>query len=125
MVTSPRFVFIANTYLRHRNGTNSNIEVVTASVDCQSTEMALGKKCWGIKIVKVPTAREASKIFTDHTFLIGPEFDKTLKKRDKQVTEVPTVHSNFQKFKCRRGAPAPCSSVAPSLSKHAFELQVE
>ena len=30
------------------------------------------------KIVKVPTANEESKIFTDHTFLIGSKFDKTL-----------------------------------------------
>ena len=66
--------------------------------------MAPGRKCWGTKTVKVPTAREASKIFTDHTILIGSEFDKTLYKHDKQVTGVPTVHSDFQKFKCQRGA---------------------
>ena len=57
----------------------------------------------GTKIVKVPTASEASKIFGDHTFLIGSKFDKILQKHDEQVTKVPTVHSNFQKFKCRRG----------------------
>ena len=30
------------------------------------------------KIVKVPTASEASNVFTDHTFLIGSKFDKNL-----------------------------------------------
>ena len=40
----------------------------------------------------------------------GPHLSDGLKirqnflKHDNQVTEVPTVHSNFQKFKCRRGA---------------------
>ena len=33
----------------------------------------------GTKIVNVPTAREASKVFTDHTFLIRSKFNKTLK----------------------------------------------
>ena len=44
----------------------------------------------------------------------GPHLSDWLK-YDKQVTEVPTVHSNFQKCKCQRdgglreffGAPAP------------------
>ena len=30
----------------------------------------------GAKIIKVPTASEASKIFTGHTLLIGSKFDK-------------------------------------------------
>ena len=67
------------------------------------SEMAPGKKCWGGKALRVPTAREASKIFTGHTFQIGLKCDYTLYKHNKQVTRVPTVHKNFQKFKCRRG----------------------
>ena len=51
----------------------------------------------------MPTASEASKIFTGHTFQIGLKCDYTLYKHNKQVTRVPTVHKNFQKFKCRRG----------------------
>ena len=58
--------------------------------------MAPGKDAEGTKIVKVRTASEVSKSFTNHTFLIGSKFDKTLQKRYKQVTEVPTVHSNFK-----------------------------
>ena len=41
-------------------------------------EMAPGKKCWGAKTVRVPTASEASKIFTGHTFQIGLKCDYTL-----------------------------------------------
>ena len=37
-----------------------------------------GGNSGGDKTVKVPTASEARKIFTDHTFLIGSKFDKTL-----------------------------------------------
>ena len=41
-------------------------------------EMLPGKKCWGDKIVKVPTASEASKLFADYTSLISSKFHKTL-----------------------------------------------
>ena len=58
----------------------------------------------GAKALRVPTASEASKIFTGHTFQIGLKCDYTLYKHNKQVTRVPTVHKNFQKFRCRRGA---------------------
>ena len=37
-----------------------------------------GRNAGGTKIVKVPTASEASRIFTGHIFLIGSKFDKTL-----------------------------------------------
>ena len=56
-----------------------------------------GRNAGGTKIVKVPTASEASKIFKDHTFLIGSKFAKTLLKI------VLTVPCNFQKCKFRRG----------------------
>ena len=68
------------------------------------------------KTVKVPTVSEAREIFTDHTFLIGSKFDKTVKKYEKQVMEVPTVYSNFLKFSEVLGAPAPkVPLAAPSL----------
>ena len=66
----------------------------------------------GTKFVKVPTAREVSKIFTDHTFLISQNSTKL----SKNITGVPTVHSNFQKIQMPTGgsvnfwgAPAPIS----------------
>ena len=46
--------------------------------------------------MKVPTANEAGKILTDHTFLIDPNSIKLSKKHDKQVTEVPRVQRNFK-----------------------------
>ena len=46
---------------------------------CQS-EVAPGKNCWGTKIFKLPTVSEASKIFMDHTFLIGSNMTSKLQK---------------------------------------------
>ena len=57
----------------------------------------------GAKLVKLPTASEASKIFTDYTFVIDSKFDKTLQKHDKQVTKVPAVHRNFEKIQVPTG----------------------
>ena len=81
-----------------------------------------GRNAGGTKTVRVLTASEVSKIFTDHTFKIGLKCDYTLYKHNKQVTEVTTVHRNFQKFKCRWGgsvnfwgAPPKHPPVAPSL----------
>ena len=80
-----------------------------------------GRNAWGTKTVRVLTDREPSKIFTDHTFQNCLKCDYTLQKHNKQVTELRTVHSNFQKLKCRRGlsefveAPAPKPPAALSL----------
>ena len=98
-------------------------------------EMAPGNKCWGgAKTARVPTASEASKIFTGHThtFQIGLKCDYTLKKHNKQVTRVPTVHRNFQKFKCPRGgsvnfwgAPAPPSTPGRAIPAHMLHSNFE
>ena len=64
------------------------------------SEMAPGKNRWrGGNNCQ----RQANKIFTDHTFQIGLKCNYTLQKYNKQVTEVLTVHCNFQKFKCQWG----------------------
>ena len=62
-----------------------------------------GRNAGGTKTVRVPTASEASKIFTGHTFQIGLKCDYTLKKHNKQVTKVPTVHRNFSKIQVPTG----------------------
>ena len=47
-------------------------------VESKVQRWSQGRNAGGAKTVRVPTASEASKIFTDHTFKIGLKCDYTL-----------------------------------------------
>ena len=78
MQTPPYFRLLDDVIVRNFCSVNDN---------CIQRSNALPRIIWrdgareemlGDKIVKVPTASEKSKIFTDHTFLIGSKVDKAL-----------------------------------------------
>ena len=85
------------------------------------SEMAPGKKCWGTKTVRVPTASEASQSFTDHTFQIGLNAT-TLSKNISKLRKCRQCTENFKNSSTDGGLSEFSGGSCPQASPVALSL---